>query len=174
MAHILPFKGIYPTIHHTAVLADTAVIIGDVTLGPGVSIWPNAVIRGDFSAITVGAYTNIQDNVTVHSDIRTPHHIGDHVLIGHNAIIHGQSIGAGALIGMGAVLMSYSSIGENPIIGAGTIITQGKQIPADSLVYGNPFRIIRSVTEEEKEETRKEVEAYHQLSLQYPMWKGSW
>ena len=148
MAHILTFQSVKPDIDETAFIADTATIIGRAKLHEGVSIWFNAVLRGDENQITVGKYTNIQDNVMVHPDADQPLTIGNYVLIGHNAIIHGASIGDGCLIGMGSIIQSYTDIGENCIIGAGSLVTQHKKIPANSLVYGNPARVIRTATDE--------------------------
>ena len=162
MSHIITLEDKEPKIDADTFIADTATVIGDVKLAKGVSIWYNTVIRGDDNTITVGRYTNIQDNTTVHPQADQSMEIGDYVLIGHNAIIHGTKIGNGCLIGMGATLLGYSEIGENCIIGAGTLITQNKKIPPNSMVYGNPARIVRKVTPEEIAEVKKEVLGYYE------------
>ena len=167
MSHIISFNGITPCIHPSAFIAETAVVIGDVEIGEGSSIWYNTVLRGDSNAIRVGKYTNIQDNSTVHIESDQPIHIGDYVLIGHNAIIHGAKVGKGCLIGMGTVLMSYSEIGENCIIGAGTLITEHKKIPPNSLVYGTPARIVRTLGEEEIGHVRGTVMEYSELAKKF-------
>ena len=167
MAYIITHDSIKPDIDKTAYLAENATIIGNVKIGAGASIWFNTVLRGDDSTITVGNYTNIQDNSTVHPEINQPMEIGDYVLIGHNAIVHCAKIGAGCLIGMGAILLSYSEIGENCIIGAGTLITQHKVIPPNSLVYGNPAKVIRTLTEEEIQQVREDVMGYYKNGQAY-------
>ena len=104
MAYIESFNGKTPRIHESAIIAPTAVLIGDVTVDEGVSIWPNTVVRGDFAPIYIGAYTNIQDNSTVHADLDTPLCIESYVLIGHNSMIHGIHIGTCTLIGMSSCI----------------------------------------------------------------------
>ena len=134
--------------------------IGNVTIGEGANIWFNTVLRGDIQSITVGKYTNIQDNSTVHVMGDQPTVIGDYVTIGHNAVIHGNKIGDNCLIGMGAVLLGYCEIGENTIIGAGAVVTQHKKIPPNSLVVGSPGRIVRPLLDDE-------IEALHQSAIRY-------
>ena len=137
-----------------------AVIIGDVTLGDGVSIWPNAVLRGDQNSITVGDKTNIQDNCTLHEGLDYPLTIGEGVTIGHNAIVHGCTIGDYTLIGMGSIIMNGAKIGKNCLIGAGALVTQNTVIPDGSLAFGNPAKVIRSLKQEELEENKASAERY--------------
>jgi carbonic anhydrase/acetyltransferase-like protein (isoleucine patch superfamily) len=160
MAHIMTYKNHKPEIDSSVFVAETATIVGNVKIGEMSSIWYNTVLRGDFNHITVGKYTNIQDNTTVHVEPDQELVIGDYVLIGHNSIIHGSKIGDGCLIGMGAILQGYSEIGENCIIGAGTMINQNKKIPPNSMVYGNPARIVRTLSAEEIQGVRKHVLEY--------------
>ena len=136
-------------IHDTAFIAPGAVVQGDVTIGESSGIWYNAVVRGDRDSIVIGRESNIQDNAVVHLGSGYPVEIGDHVTIGHGAIVHGCKIGDNTMIGMGAILMNGCKIGKNCIIGAGALVTQNMQIPEGSLVYGSPAKIIRSVTETE-------------------------
>ena len=136
-------------IHDTAFIAPGAVVQGDVTIGENSGIWYNAVVRGDRDSIVIGKESNIQDNAVVHLGSGYPVEIGDHVTIGHGAIVHGCKIGDNTMIGMGAILMNGCKIGKNCIIGAGALVTQNMQIPEGSLVYGSPAKIIRSVTETE-------------------------
>lgn len=138
-------------LHETARIARGAIIYGNVTIGEKSSIWYNAVVRGDQSAISIGKYTNVQDNCTVHVDDDNPVKIGDYVTIGHGAIIHGCTIGNNCLIGMGAIILNGVVIGDNCIIGAGSLITQGKVIPEGSMVLGSPGKVMRPITEEEGE-----------------------
>lgn len=160
---IRELKGILPKMHDNTFIADTAMIIGDVNIGEGTSIWYGAVLRGDIENITIGKYSNIQDNATVHTETNIPTKVGDYTVIGHNAIVHGCTVGDNCLIGMGAIVMNKAVIGDNCIIGAGTVITGGKQIPSNSLVIGAPGKVIRQVTDEEIEAVRKNAIRYSQL-----------
>ena len=136
-------------IHETVFIAPGAVVLGDVTIGENSGIWYNAVVRGDRDAIVIGKGSNIQDNAVVHLGSGYPVEIGDHVTIGHGAIVHGCKIGDNTMIGMGAILMNGCKIGKNCIIGAGALVTQNVEIPDNSLVIGNPGKVRRAVTEEE-------------------------
>lgn len=144
-----------------------AYVAGDVVLGDNANIWCGACIRGDIAPVIVGKNTNVQDNVTVHVGYGKPAVLGEGVTLGHNAVVHGCTVGNGVLIGMGAVILDGAKIGDDCIIGAATLIPQNKEIPAGSVVYGNPFRIVRSVTEEEKEGIRANAQAYIRLSAAY-------
>ena len=136
-------------IHETAFIAPGAVVLGNVTIGENSGIWYNAVVRGDRDSIVIGKESNIQDNAVVHLGSGYPVEIGNHVTIGHGAIIHGCKIGDNTMIGMGAILMNGCKIGKNCIIGAGALVTQNVEIPDNSLVIGNPGKVKRAVTEEE-------------------------
>lgn len=129
--------------------APNAVLIGNVTLGEDVSIWFGAVIRGDNDPIIIGDGTNIQDGAVLHTDPGFPLHIGNNVTVGHRAIIHGCTIGAGSLIGMGATILNGVHIGENCLIGANTLVKAGAVIADGSLVVGNPGRIVRELGSDE-------------------------
>lgn len=156
-------KSIKPNIHENTFIAENAAVIGDVNIGEGTSIWYNAVIRGDIENITIGKYSNIQDNCTVHTETNIPTKIGDYTVVGHNAIVHGCTIGDNCLIGMGAIILNNAVIGDNCIIGAGAVITEGKEIPANSLVIGIPGKVIRQVTEEEIESVKANAIRYNEL-----------
>lgn len=149
-----------PTIDPEARIAEGAIVRGDVRLDADVSIWYNAVLRGDVDSITVDAGSNIQDGCVVHVDAGAPVRIGEMVTIGHGAIVHGCTIGNGALIGMGAIILNGAVIGEGCIVGAGALVTQGKHIPAGTLVMGSPARTIRAVTPEEREHNLANARAY--------------
>ena len=116
-------------IHDTVFIAPGAVVLGDVTIGKNSGIWYNAVVRGDRDSIVIGKESNIQDNAVVHLGSGYPVEIGDHVTIGHGAIVHGCKIGDNTMIGMGAILMNGCKIGKNCIIGAGALVTQNVEIP---------------------------------------------
>lgn len=156
-----------PTIHPTAFVHSTAVVLGDVTLGAHVSVWPTAVIRGDTDAITIGDDSNVQDGTIVHVDHGFPVSIGKRVGIGHRAIIHGATIEDDVLIAMGAILLNGAHVGTGSIVGAGAVVREGMRIPPNSLVLGVPGRIARSTTSEELERIRRTVQSYLDLQEQY-------
>ena len=164
---ILPYRGKNPAIDPTAFIAPSAAVIGDVTIGAGSSVWFGAVVRGDFQPIRIGSNTNIQDNATIHVMRDVPVEIGDHVLIGHNAVVHCSKIGSNPLIGMGSIVMGYSEIGENVVIGAGTFLPQHKKIPANSLVFGSPAQIVRALRDDEIEALQNAAENYADLAAEY-------
>ena len=134
-------------IHDTAFIAPGAVVLGDVTIGENSGIWYNAVVRGDRDSIVIGKESNIQDNAVVHLGSGYPVEIGDHVTIGHGAIVHGCKIGDNTMVGMGAILMNGCKIGKNCIIGAGALVPEGMVIPDGSVAVGVPARVIKPVTE---------------------------
>ncbi len=150
-------------IHSSAFVAESADVIGDVVIGKNSSIWYGAVVRGDIENIEIGEYTNVQDNAVVHTETNIPTKIGDYCVIGHNAIIHGCTIGNNTLIGMGAIVLNRAVIGNNCIIGAGTIVTEGKTIPDNSMVIGIPGKIVRNVTEDEIISIKKNALRYSEL-----------
>lgn len=132
-------------------IADTAHVSGELTLGQNVNIWYGAVIRGDVSPITIGDNTNVQDNVVIHTDKGYPNIIGANVTIGHGAIVHGESIGDGSLIGMGAILLGHTKIGKGCIIAAGAVVSPGLEVPDGMVVMGVPGKIMRPTNDKEKE-----------------------
>lgn len=144
-------------------VAQGAQVVGDVRMHDGVSIWYNAVVRGDHGSITIDENTNIQDNSTVHTQIGHDLYIGKGVTIGHAAIIHGEYIGDNSLIGMGAILLNGTRIGKNCIIGAGALVTGGTEIPDGSLAFGSPAKVVRSLTEEEIQANRDNCTEYLEL-----------
>ncbi len=144
-------------------IAESSDLLGDVTIGRASSIWYSSVVRGDMSYIKIGECTNIQDNVTIHVDTDIPCIIGNHVTIGHNAVVHGCEIGNNTLIGMGAIILDKAKIGDNCIIGAGTLITEGVVIPPNSLVVGSPGKIKRQVTEIEVKTVKENALRYERL-----------
>jgi carbonic anhydrase/acetyltransferase-like protein (isoleucine patch superfamily) len=126
-------------------IADTATVIGKVRLKAGASVWFGAVLRGDNEWIEIGEGSNVQDNCTCHTDAGFPLVLGKNCTIGHNAILHGCTIGDGALIGMGSILLNGVRIGRGSIVGAGSVVTTGKQFPENSLILGSPARVIRTL-----------------------------
>lgn len=160
MAYIKEVRGHTPSIGEGTFVADTAVIVGDVTIGRDSSIWFNAVLRGDVNTITIGDRTNIQDGTVIHTLYDgSPHpsqtHIGNDVSVGHNAIIHGGIIGDNCLIGMGAIILDNAEVPSGCIIAAGALVLSNAKLEPDSLYAGIPARKIRTVTPEQREQIIK-------------------
>ena len=148
---LISYKGKTPQIAANAFVADNAVIIGDVTVGPDASVWFGAVVRGDNGHIEIGRGSNVQDNATLHCEPGHPLTVGEDVTIGHNAVVHCASVGDGALIGMGAIVLDEAQVGEGAIVGAGAVVTQRAQIPANALVLGVPGKVIKTDVPGQKE-----------------------
>ena len=128
-------------------IADNAVVVGDVILKSGASVWFGATVRADNEAMIIGENTNIQDGSVLHSDPGSPLVIGREVTVGHKVMLHGCQIGDNSLIGIGAVILNRAVIGKNCLIGANTLIPEGKVIPDGSLVMGQPGKVVRELTE---------------------------
>ncbi|MCS6960833.1 MAG: gamma carbonic anhydrase family protein [Pseudanabaenaceae cyanobacterium SKYGB_i_bin29] len=154
-----------PDLSLCAFVAPNATVLGDVVVAEGVNIWYQVVIRADLNHITIGAYTNIQDGAILHGDPGKDLVIGDHVTIGHRAVVHGVKIGAGSLIGMGAVILEGVTIGSGSIVGAGAVVT--KDVADGVVVAGVPARVVREVTEAEQSELIHHAKSYYQLALQH-------
>lgn len=137
-----------PKIDPSAWVHETAVIIGDVRVGPNASIWPNVSIRGDNIRIDIGAGSNVQEGCVLHVDPDTPLTIAENVTVGHQAMLHGCTIGSGSLIGMQAIVLNHAVIGRDCLIGAGAIIPEGREIPDASLVIG-VGKVIRTLSDDE-------------------------
>jgi len=141
-------------------IAPGAQVIGRVVLEAGTSVWFNAVLRGDGEPIVVGAGSNVQDGAVCHTDLGFPLTIGPGCTIGHAAILHGCTIGAGSLIGMGATVLNGAVIGSDVLVGAGSLVTEGKAIPDGMLAVGRPARVVRALTEAEIAGLRRSAEGY--------------
>ena len=142
-------------------IADNATIIGSVILQNNVSIWFNAVLRGDNEPVSIGENSNVQDGVVLHTDIDgTPVIIGEGVTVGHQAMLHGCEIGNNSLVGINAVILDAAKIGRNCLIGANTLITAGKEIPDGSLVMGSPGKVVRQLSKEEIDELEQSAIHY--------------
>lgn len=131
-------------------IAPNAAVIGSVTLKAGASVWFSAVIRGDVEVIEIGECANVQDGAVLHADPGSPCIIGDNVTIGHNAMVHGCTIGAGSLVGINAVVLDGAIIGRNCLIGANALVTGGTEIPDGSLVLGSPAKVKGQLSEEQQ------------------------
>ena len=169
MAHIIPFNGVTPTIHPTAWIAPTAVLIGNVEIGPESSVWFGAVLRGDHPehGIRVGARTSVQDNCVVHVSAEGPTVIGDDVTVGHGAVFESCEIRKGALIGMNAVLLHHSVIGEEALVAAGSVVPSGMEVPSRTLVAGSPATVRKRLEGESADWIRTGAEHYVELSREY-------
>lgn len=139
-AIILPWEGNWPTIADSAFIAPGAVVIGNVTVGWESSIWFNTVVRGDIAPITIGERSSVQDCTVVHVNMDAPTVIGNDVTIGHSALVHGTTVHDGVLVGMGAILMSYSEIGAGAVIAAGALIPERQVVPQNAVMVGMPAK----------------------------------
>ena len=138
-----------PDIDPTAWVAESAQVIGAVTLAENSSVWFGAVVRGDTDRIRIGRNTNIQDGAVLHADHGSPLDIGDNVTVGHQVMLHGCTIGEGCLIGIQAVVLNGARIGRNCLVGAGALVTEGKEFPDGSLIMGAPAKVVRPLSAEQ-------------------------
>ena len=157
---------IAPQIDPTAFIFESADIIGEVVIEAGASVWANVSIRGDNTRIHIGKNSNIQEGSVLHVDEDTPLVIGEHVTVGHQAMLHGCTIGSGSLIGMQAIVLNNVRIGKNCLIGAGAIITEGREIPDASLVIG-VGKIVRTLSDEEIANIRHNNQVYVDRAQMY-------
>ncbi|MEV7615105.1 gamma carbonic anhydrase family protein [Streptomyces sp. NPDC089799] len=156
-----------PQVDPEAFTAPTSVVVGDVTMAAGTSIWYSAVLRADCAPITMGADSNVQDNCTVHTDPGFPVSIGERVSVGHNAVVHGCTVEDDCLIGMGATVLNGAVIGAGSLVAAQALVPQGMVVPPGSLVAGVPAKVRRELTEEEKEGIRLNAAMYTELAKQH-------
>ena len=154
-----------PTIHPTAFVSEAAYIVGDVRIGEGSSIWPGAVVRADAGSITIGKYTNVQDNSVVHGDDDVV--IGDRVVIGHKALCHARRVGDRVLIGSGSTVNDGVEIGEDSLVAAGAMLVEDMSVPPRSMVVGVPGRIRGEVKERHTEVIRLTCETYIEKAQRY-------
>lgn len=150
----------------SVVILPGARVVGDVTFGGDCSVWYNAVIRGDGQPIRLGRGVNVQDNAVLHSDQHSTV-VGDHVTIGHSAIVHGCTVGEGSTIGMGAIVLNGARVGKECMVGAGAVVTGKTNAPDRSLLLGNPAKIVRQLTEEEVAGNYENARHYVELKELY-------
>ncbi len=161
------YKGKKPVIGKEVFVAENAVLIGEVKLDDRANIWYSAVLRADEGSITVGEGSNVQDNATLHTAKDYPVVVGKRVTIGHNAIVHGCTIGDDTMIGMGACVLNGAVIGKGCLIGAGALVKEGQVIPDFSLCVGVPAKVVRELDEKGVEGIVKNAEMYVELSKEY-------
>ena len=165
---IKTFNGVEPRIHETAFVADDAIVIGDVEIGEGASIWFGSVVRGDVNFIRIGARTNIQDATVIHVSSETHSTILEHeVTVGHRVTLHGCYVETGCLIGIGAILLDGVRVGANSLVAAGSLLTPGTEIPSGSLVMGSPARVKRPLTAAELADLPRFWQNYVELKQHY-------
>ena len=152
--------GVAPEVDPSAWIADSAQVMGRVTLAEDVSVWFGTVIRGDTESITIGRGSNIQDGTVMHADIGMPIVLGEHVTVGHKVMLHGCTIGDESLIGIGAVVLNGARIGKNCLVGAGSLVTEGKEFPDGSMIMGTPAKVVRQLTPEQIEGLRQSAQHY--------------
>jgi len=156
-----------PRVHPTAMIAPNASVIGDVVVGSRTSVWPGAVLRGDYGRIRVGANCSLQDNVVVHCSSQNPALIGKGVTVAHSAIVHACRIGDECLIGAGAIIFDGAKVGTHSIIGVGSVVLEGRTIPPRSVAVGAPAKVMRRATDKDVRMIRESYRAYVKMAQKY-------
>jgi carbonic anhydrase/acetyltransferase-like protein (isoleucine patch superfamily) len=156
-----------PRIAPSAYLAPNATVLGNVVLAERVSVWFAATLRGDNDAISIGTGSNVQDGAVLHTDPGFPLSVAAHVSVGHQAMLHGCSVGEGSLIGIQAIVLNGAMIGKDSLVAAGAVVTEGKSFPDNSLILGAPAKVIRELTAEERGNMRKIAENYATRAAHY-------
>ena len=159
--------GISPTLADTAWVADSAQVIGQVTLGEDCNVWFGVTARGDAEKITIGKGSNIQDGTVLHADEGMPLVVGDNVTVGHKVMLHGCTVGDESLIGIGAIVLNGAKIGKNCLVGAGALVTEGKEFPDGSMIIGSPAKAVRQLTPEQIEGLRMSAKHYVDNAQRY-------
>ncbi|MDM0013001.1 gamma carbonic anhydrase family protein [Variovorax sp. J22P168] len=159
--------GVAPQLAAGAWVADSAQVIGSVVLAENASIWFGAVLRGDTEVMTVGRNSNVQDLSVLHADHGCPLTIGENVTVGHQVMLHGCTIGDNSLIGIQAVVLNNARIGRNSIVGAGSVVTEGKVFPDNSLIFGSPAKVVRTLDDEDAAKLRLSAEHYVENARRY-------
>lgn len=164
---IYELDGRAPQIAASAWVADSAQVMGDVTLDEDVSIWFGSVLRGDSASLHIGAGSNIQDGSVLHADPGQPLVVGERVTVGHKVMLHGCTIGDESLIGIGAVVLNGAKIGRNCLVGAGALVTEGKEFPDGSMIIGSPAKAVRDLSPEQIEGLRRSAQHYIDNARRY-------
>lgn len=159
-----------PKIHKSCFITESSDIIGDVFIDEGSSVWFGSVLRGDICKISVGKFSNIQDNCVIHANSElTSVVIEDYVSIGHGALLHGCKVRSNSMVGMGSIVLDGAEIGEYTLVGAGSLVTSNTKIPSGVLCFGSPAKVIRELTEEEKQYLKKNSQMYAEKVREYLM-----
>jgi carbonic anhydrase/acetyltransferase-like protein (isoleucine patch superfamily) len=164
---VYELDGAKPEISADCWIAPDAVLIGKVRLLEGASIWFGAVLRGDNEVMAIGRNSNVQDMSMLHSDPGCPLTIGENVTIGHQVMLHGCTIGDNSLIGIQAVVLNNAKIGRNSIVGAGSVVTEGKEFPDNSLIFGSPAKVMRTISDEDAARLRHGSDHYVNNAVRY-------
>ncbi|HZB82924.1 MAG TPA: gamma carbonic anhydrase family protein [Rubrobacteraceae bacterium] len=167
MANFLPFDGKEPQVASDAFVAPTAVLIGDVVVEEGASVWFGAVLRADFSRIVVGTGSNIQDNSVLHTNEGQPTLIGSNVTVGHLSMLHGCTIEDEALIGMGSIVLDRARIGRRTMLAAGSVVSEGGEIPPEVLAAGAPAEVKKALDGSSSKWVATAAHEYRKLRLRY-------
>jgi len=157
---VYELDGVAPEVAESAWIADSAQVMGRVSLGQDASVWFGTVVRGDTESITIGEGSNIQDASVLHADQGKPLVVGRNVTVGHQVMLHGCTIGDESLIGIGAVVLNGARIGKNCLVGAGSLVTEGKEFPDGSMIIGSPAKAIRQLSPEQIEGLRQSAKHY--------------
>ncbi|MDH5361878.1 MAG: gamma carbonic anhydrase family protein [Aigarchaeota archaeon] len=164
---IVVFNGKKPEVPSSCYVASSATIVGDVVLGEKCNIWPNAVIRGDFNKVRIGSEVSIQDGSMLHVDPGFPLTIGDRVTIGHGAILHGCTIMADVLIGMGSIVLNGARVESNTVVAAGAVVKENSEVAGGSLLAGVPAKVVKKLTASQIDLIKVSAKVYVQLSEEY-------
>jgi carbonic anhydrase/acetyltransferase-like protein (isoleucine patch superfamily) len=156
-----------PDIADTAWVADSAQVIGNVSMAEGASAWFGVVVRGDTERIVIGKNTNVQDGSVIHADPGFPAVLEDSVTIGHQVMLHGCTIGEGTLIGIQAVVLNGAKIGKHCLVGAGSLVTENKEFPDGSMILGSPAKVVRTLTPEQIEGLKRTALHYVENAKRY-------
>ena len=164
---IYTLDGLIPRVAASAWVADSAQVIGDVVLGDEASVWFGSVVRGDTATLSIGAGSNIQDLSVLHADVGEPLVIGERVTVGHQAMLHGCTVGDESLIGIGAVVLNRARIGRHCLVGAGALVTEGKEFPDGSMIIGSPARVVKQLSPEQIEGLCESARRYMQNARRF-------
>ena len=164
---IRSYRGVSADVPESAYVDEYAILIGNVTLGEGVSIWPGAVVRADDDSVSIGKGSAVMDQAFVEAPTRRPVTIGEGCLVSHGARLHGCSLGNGVLVGIGAIVLDGARIGDGAMVGAGSLVTPSTEIGQAELVLGSPAKTVRMVTDEERSRMARELEAVRAKALDY-------
>jgi carbonic anhydrase/acetyltransferase-like protein (isoleucine patch superfamily) len=164
---IYELDGHAPQLARSAYVADSAQVIGKVTLEENTSVWFGTVIRGDNDYIRIGRNSNIQDASVLHVDAGVPLTLGENVTVGHKVTLHGCTVGDGSLIGIGAVVLNHAKIGKNCLVGAGALVTEGKEFPDGSMILGSPAKAVKQLTPEQIAGLQRAAQSYVEKAERY-------